>query len=70
MKKELVEITPEDSKCQDTLTCPAVFKSNDSCIIIGKVINVNDYPILEGRIGVDEIAVKVPYGLIRDINNK
>ena len=62
-----VEITPEDSKCQDTLTCPTVFKSNTSCIIIGKLVSVEDYDFLKGRIGVDEIAIEIPFGLVKDI---
>ena len=70
MKKKLIEITPAKYRCEFEGSCPALFTDDDSYIIIGKVISVNDYPILEGRIGVDEIAIKVPSDLIRVIDNK
>ena len=78
MTKKLIEITSDEYSCGASLQCPAIFKScefetscptlikdGDKCIIIGKIVTVNEYPILEGRIGSNEIAVEIPFDLIK-----
>lgn len=65
-----IEVTPYNIKCQDSLVCPAIFKNEESYIIVGKIVSADEYPVLEGRIGVDEIAIKVPIDLIGTVDNK
>ena len=63
--KELVEVTPEAYKCQDTLTCPAVFKTGrGTYIVVGEAVGPRDWTSLKGRIGPTELAVEVPEGLL------
>jgi hypothetical protein len=70
-----VDITPEKFKCGDSSVCTVVFKlhkydksnstKNERCIIIGKIVSVTEYPILAGKIGIDEIAIEVPFDLVK-----
>jgi hypothetical protein len=80
MTNKLANITSEKYRCEFEGSCYTIFKScnwdascptviedGDKFIIIGKIASVNDYPILAGRIGVDEIAIEIPADLIKAV---
>jgi hypothetical protein len=66
---KLQNITLKSFSC-GIAACPAIYKTeNDSFVIIGKNLSkkVSDAQ-LKGKIGVDEIAIEIPAGLLSDLN--
>jgi hypothetical protein len=58
---ELTELTATQDRCQDTLTCPAVFEKDGKVIIIGKIVDIQE---IAHRIGDGESAIEIDAGIV------
>ena len=59
---EVEKITPKDMECGAGL-CPEVYQSADSYFIIGEKVEA-EAAGLEGKVGKNEVLIKVPKALI------
>ena len=61
---EVEELTPKDSKCV-AYTCPAIYEDqSDNYLIVGEKANPSDFVGLEGKVGKDEVLIKIPKEII------
>lgn len=62
------DITPLEHSCGVTMACPSIQEDGDSYFIIGERINPKDVEVdgksLEGKVGLNEVLIKIPKGLI------
>ena len=59
----LKELTAKQDRCDDSLTCPAVFEKAD----VGKLVIVGAKAAQQevaGRVGQDEVALEIDRGLV------
>lgn len=68
MKREikLKEVTPKQFKC-GIGACPAIFKTGNKFIIIGKVVNDEMNRRLKKRIGKDDAGIEIPKELLLNL---
>jgi hypothetical protein len=59
----IFEVTPEPMACELAASCPAIFEQQDGHLIIGKKVIIPEE--LKDRIGIDEILIWVPKGLVK-----
>lgn len=75
MKKKsvhLVNITPKSMYCTPLGGCPAIYEAaDDTYVIIGKLLrSKTELSELKKAISSDETVIKIPKGLLRDLNLK
>ncbi len=65
MKKpySLEDITPREMICSPFPGCPSIYKDKDCYLIIGEKVDPSKVG-LEGKVGEDEVLIKVPKKLI------
>lgn len=60
---EVERVTPKEMQCFGGLGCPEVYQNEDSYFIIGEKVEAEEAGLV-GKVGKNEVLIKVPRRLI------
>ena len=66
----LTNVTPAEFACPPFGTCPSIhLAETDTYVVVGRLVQPDEFPELEGRVGPDEVAIEIPRDLLDKLIN-